>query len=116
MGLNGILRVMTEWTMTNSANNKILRVRFGGIGGTSYLSTTRTADSCFADIKKIANRGAANSQFGINTAGYFGSGGTSGATSAIDTSAATTLVITGQKASAGETITLESYLVELILP
>lgn len=117
MGLNGILRVHTMWTVTNSANNKILRVRFGGIGGTAYLGQTLTTSLTATDLRWIANRGAANSQIGPQSGlAQLGSSTSAHQTSAIDTAAATTLVITGQKASAGETLTLESYLVELILP
>lgn len=116
MGLNGILRVYSNWSFTNSANNKIMRVRLGGIGGTAYFQTTQTTQAWYADFRIISNRGVANSQVGPQNSAQFGSGSGSPATSAIDTSAATTLVITGQKASAGDTLTLESYLVELILP
>lgn len=116
MGLNGQLRVTTLWTVTNSVNNKVIRVRLGGIGGTAYLGNTLTTSASAADTRVISNRGAANSQVGWQSG--LGTGGSSSAvqTSAIDTSAATTLVITGQKATAGETLTLESYLCELILP
>jgi hypothetical protein len=34
MGLNGILRVYADYTVTNNANAKTLRVRLSGIGGT----------------------------------------------------------------------------------
>ena len=118
MGVNGILRVEALWTVTNSANNKTLRVRLGGIGGTQFIGNVVTTVATARALVSIANRGAANSQ--ISMANSFNTmwGSTTNAvtTAAIDTSAATTIVITGQKASAGETLTLESYLVELILP
>ena len=121
MGLNGILRVQHAWTVTNSANNKILRVRLGGIGGTQMASATLTTVATAFAVTHIANRGAANSQVSPPNASSTFLGFTAGSSSAlqtasIDTSAATTLVLTGAKASAGETLTLESYLVELILP
>ena len=116
MGLNGILRVTSLWSYTNSVNNKTLRIRLGGIGGTSYLAVTATTSSLFADVREIANRGAANSQVTKSSGVQFGTSSGAVVTGAIDTTAATTLVLTGQKASAGETLTLESYLVELILP
>ena len=121
MGLNGILRVYHAWTVTSSGNNKILRVRFGGIGGTGFATNTLTTSVSAVGITHIANRGVANSQVGPSNASSIFQGVTSGTgnaltTSSIDTSAATTLVLTGQKASAGETLTLESYLCELILP
>lgn len=116
MGLNGILRVYSNWSFTNSANTKTLRYRLGGIGGTVYFQTAQTTQAWYADFRIISNRGATNSQVGPQNSAQFGSGSGSPATSTIDTSAATTLVITGQKGLAGDTLTLESYLCELILP
>ena len=117
MGLNGILRVTTLWTVTNSGNLKTLRARLGGIGGTDYMTIGLTAALSHHHVVMIRNRGAANSQIGFTPSSIpFNTSTGANITSAIDTSAAQTFVITGQKASAGETITLESYLVELILP
>lgn len=119
MGLNGILRVTANWSFTNSVNNKSMRVRFGGIGGTQYYSVTTTTTQNIGSLTIIQNRGAANSQVGwqggTNTQTFSGFAAAP-TTSAVDTAAATTIVLTGQKATAGETLTLESYLVELILP
>lgn len=118
MGLNGRLRISTWWTVTGSGNNKTMRHRFSAIGGTAYGAFVQTTNTNFKWITEIANRGAANSQFGDDGNGGGGWTPSTSAfvTSSVDTSAATTLVITGQKASAGETLTLESYLVELIIP
>lgn len=115
MGLNGILRVTTLWAYTNSGNNKIMRIRLGGISGTAFLELTITTQASTTNIKMIANRGSASSQVTFNSQSG-GTGNTTGAvtTGTVDTSVAQDLVITGQKASAGETLTLESYIVELI--
>ena len=120
MGPNGIVRISHRWTVTASANAKTARIRFGGIGGTSYQATAFGAsDVTLNYLTIIQNRNSQSSQIG--TVGGQGGGGyglSTGAfaTGAIDTSAATTIVITGQKASAGETMTLESYIAELIVP
>lgn len=113
MGISGAVRVTTVWTITNSANAKTLRMRFGGTSGTAYLSTAATTSASFSDCHLISNRGSASSQVG--SAQAIGLGGSAAAviTSSVDTASATTIVISGQKASAGETLTLESYLVEL---
>lgn len=119
MGLNGILRVTTCFSFTNSANTKAGRIRLGGIGGTAFLSQTGwTTQLGLEHITTIYNRGATNSQVGggIGVADSGPVAGQTRVTGTIDTSAATTLVITGQKGLAGDTLTLESYLVELILP
>jgi len=118
MGLRGILRITTSWTTTSSANNKTLRVRFSGGAGTQYATLVYTTSVSAFDVRYIINRDSATSQVGSMAAKDTGLGAGGGAlvTSSVDTTAATTVVITGQKASAGETLTLGSYLVELITP
>jgi hypothetical protein len=120
MGPNGFLRIFTAWTFTNSANTKTFRVRLGGISGTVFWQAAISTQNVFRDIFLIANRNATNSQVGSHivaaeTAGGLGQlgGGNLYQTGTIDTSASTTLVITGQKGSSGETLTLEMYFVEL---
>lgn len=116
MGNNGIIRVTTLWTVTSSANNKTVKIYLGGLAGTTYLSVTLTAVASYQPMTIIRNRGTSNSQVGGPDAATASiSSSTDGvSTSSIDTSASTTIVITGTKASSGETLTLESYLVELI--
>lgn len=114
MGTNGRLRIESLWTITNSANNKIVRVRLGGISGTQFLGRVIGAAATFYNLFTISNRNAANSQVSNQSNGDFTISTASVVTGSIDTSTAQSLVFTGQKASAGETITLESYLVELI--
>lgn len=115
MGANGILRITTLWTYTNSANNKTLRVDFGG---TDFLSNIATTTLSTQTLTMIRNRAATNSQVGFTNATFSAIGTTTGAltTASIDTTAEQSLTITGQLASSGENITLESYLVELIIP
>lgn len=114
IGKNGILRVTSLWTITNSANNKTLRVKLGGIGGTAFLASTQTTNASVQAMTVISNRNSEASQ--VSTTGGQASsfGASTGAvvTATIDTSAETLLVLTGEKASAGETITLERYIVE----
>lgn len=118
MGPNGILRLTTLWSFTNSANVKTMRARLGGIGGTQFMNIPLTANDSLHHQCLIRNRGALNSQVGAAAGGLSGSSGFgAGAVvvpGAIDTSAATTLVITGQKATGAETLTLEAYLLELL--
>ena len=116
MGLNGRLRIESLWTVTNSANNKTVKVRFGGIGGTFFLGRVIGAAATFYNIVTIANRGVANSQVGNQTNGDLSISTAAVTTGTLDTTIAQTLVFTAQKTLAGETITLESYAVELILP
>ncbi len=112
MGPNGRVRITCLWSMTNNANAKTLRTRFGGIGGQVYQSIGAASVASYRHEGEIANRGALNSQVGSVSTG-FGSSSTVVGTSAVDTSADTTLVITGQLGVNTDTLTLESYLVEL---
>lgn len=118
MGLNGSLRVTTLWSCTNSGNNKTMRARLGGIGGSAFLAAVATTSASMRVMSILSNRDAANSQVGFPSGNSAGTGTSTGAifTSAVDTSAEQTLVLTAQLASAGETITLESYQVELLIP
>ncbi len=114
MGPNGLLRVKTLWSFTNSANNKNLRWR---LGGTAFLDATQTTNASYQDRREVHNRNSQSSQVGWAANATAGGGGASTlavTTAAINTAADTTLLITGQKASAGETLTLEAYLVEVM--
>jgi hypothetical protein len=116
MGANGGMRIKANFTVTSSANNKTLRIRFSGASGTQYVNDVRTAVSAVTYEIWIANLNNTSSQKSFDSSAVF-PGTTAvinGTTSAVDTTAATTVVITGQKASAGETITLNWYSVELI--
>lgn len=115
MGASGVLRVDTFWAITNSANSKTLRVRYSGASGTTYQSVALTTNDAARLYTVIFNRAATNSQVG----GISGSGAPFGATnvvttSSVDTTAATSIVITCQKVTGAETCTLHSYLVEIL--
>lgn len=119
LGLNGSIKVTRLITYTNNANIKTFRDRFGGISGTSYNTYGPTTTATARYDTEIHNRNSANSQIGFaagvgpNIAGS-GIGFTSGAvvTSAVDTSLATTYVLTVQNANAGDTSTLEYWKAE----
>ncbi len=117
MGANGVLRVTTLWTYTNSANTKTLRVRLGGLSGTAFQANTVTTSNIGVTQRTIQNRNSQASQVGFNatSAASFTTVGSGSAVAVgtADTSVDQTIVITGQLASAGETVTLESCLVEL---
>ena len=120
---NGRLEVWTLWTYTNSINNKTLRVRFGATAGsayttgTQYLSVANTTTVTAQYITTIQNANATNSQVAMSNSG--GVAGTSGAaltTSSVDTTASSTVYVSAQLASSGETITLSAYQVKLVIP
>jgi hypothetical protein len=119
MGANGVLRISLRFTFTNNANTKTLRARWSGITGTSLigsLSQTTQTEVTWNGSIVVANRNATGSQL-THAEALTGAGSvtvTGNQPLSVDTTASTTIVITGQKAVAGDTLTLESYLVELI--
>jgi hypothetical protein len=117
LGINGSLRIQAFASNNNNANNKIFRIRFGGIGGTIVSAATDSTQIAMYLDCKTQNRGATNSQLTTGREIFADSAIAAGVqknTAAVDTTASTTIVFTGQKAVAGDTITLESFLVELI--
>lgn len=119
MGLNGAVRVSSLWSHPGgSGNAKTTRIRFGGISGAILLSNAPTTNLSTHDHNRyIQNRNSASSQVTRGSAStQGGQTGVAVTTSSIDTSAAVNMLFTAQLASAGESITLEQYIVELILP
>lgn len=111
MGKNGRLRVTATWSYPNSANNKITRFRWGG--SQAYASTLTTSTHQRAQIE-IANRNDLAAQVSMLPGGLYGFGLSSSAVSTYtkDTTANVNLNISGALANSGETIVLESYIVE----
>ncbi|MFD2271823.1 hypothetical protein ACFS07_13325 [Undibacterium arcticum] len=113
MGLNGSLRITTLWSCTNNANNKTFNVRFGG---TSICSNTSMNSSvAYIDRRVLHNRNSLISQVAMPGA----NGGSGNSTVALvtmtkDTSVDQLLTITMALANTGDTVTLESYTVEVL--
>lgn len=110
MGPNGALRVTSHWSFTNSANAKTARAK---LGGTAFLVASHTTSSGGVYQRTLQNRNSQASQISYqhNSGNSYTTGNIF--TASVDTSVAQDIVLTGQLASAGETITLESWLVEL---
>lgn len=116
MGPNGVLKIRTSWSVTNSANTKNLRVRFGGSPYTLIAATTIATASVET---QVINRGVENSQiagFVSNGTSPYGTSTASQPTSTVDTTAAANITITAQLANSAESIILRSYTVELLRP
>lgn len=118
MGANGMVRVRTLWSITNSGNNKTIRIRIGGLAGTAIMGNALTTQATIADERVFHNRNSQASQVAASI-GNIGVGGWGQTTSAVTTATINTandfdIAITGELANTGETITLESYSVEVI--
>jgi len=113
MGPNGVLRIVCFWSFTNSANTKTVRNRFGASPLSSLqvtaIGSSRTTSYAF-------NRNAENSQLGSTATQGISDGSSAGAWTnlAVDTTVAQTIRITAQLANAGESVTLEGYMVEVM--
>jgi hypothetical protein len=118
LGPNGRIEIWPTFGNNNSGNSKTYRVRFGasgaGTGGTQIWTTSNTTNTVHNALMGIANRNATNSQLAVvSPASATGlSGGTLG-TAAIDTTAATEIVLTGQLANSGDNVTIEGYRVQV---
>jgi hypothetical protein len=114
LGLNGIVEVDAVFSYSNNANTKTMKYKFGG---GSFFSTTATATSSAAFIKRLQNRGVANSQLGEAASSQVQGGTNANApyTAAIDTTATVAVAIVGQLAVGTDTMTLERYTVRVIV-
>ena len=112
MGANGKLKIYPLWGTTNNANTKTLRVVLGGSTCTTMVSQSVPNNSGLVIIRNINNEAAQKCSSGL-VAGIGSSTG-SIAVIAIDTTAATTITITGQLAVGTDTLTLEDLFVEVV--
>lgn len=118
LGPNGYIEVESLWSFTNSAGAKTHRIRLAGASGTQYLSLGSTTTASFFDKRVIANTGVTNSQVGGISgnagASVYGASTSSPTTSAVDTTASTTVNITLQKATATDNECLEWFKVSVL--
>ena len=118
VGPNGSIEINVSWSCTNGANNKTFNVRVGGAAGALLYQDTKTTINYTSTLKFLHNINVQNSQKS-NAPGFNWSNGGSGNatnvnfTSAVDTSVNWDIVISGQKAVAGDSLTLETYQVKI---
>jgi hypothetical protein len=111
MGLNGYFVVSTVWSCTNNANRKSYILRFGA----STVSDIDLASSAsYSDQRTIQNRNNASSQIIFAGVGGFGKSTTALSTITEDTTDDKNLIISGDLDDGTDTMTLESYRVELV--
>jgi hypothetical protein len=110
MGLNGYFVVSTVWSCTNNANRKSYLLQFG----TTVSDIDLANSASYSDQRTIQNRNSASSQVIFAGTGGFGTSTTALSTAAQNTTTSINLIINGDLANAGDTMTLESYRVELV--
>lgn len=117
LSANDILRITHHWTVTGNANVKTVRVRMDGITGTIFVADTYTSVTYGQSMSYIANRNSTAVQVGYSDK-ILGSGTktlTADVAGAVETNTGSvTIVLTAQKATGTDTMTLEGYLVELM--
>jgi hypothetical protein len=112
LGANGKLKIYPLWATTNNANVKTLRVVFGGSICTTMTSQSVSNNSGLVIIRNTNNEAAQKCSSGL-VAGIGSSFGSIASTT-VDTSAATTITITGQLADGADTLTLADLFIEVV--
>jgi hypothetical protein len=115
MGPNDLLRITSHWSWTGSTNSKTWRHRFGALAAQDNGTTSAGITSLRAttEIKNINSRAVQKSNsFSLTIAGSLPA--TAVGSGTVNTTAGVAITITGQKGSSGETMTLESYTIELV--
>lgn len=117
LGTRGRIRATVCTGHNNDASSKTVRVRWNDKGDASgtVLQSTTTATTAFLQLTaEIWNTGAHNTQRFRAGAVMGGAGAAAIGSAALDTNGVPTyLVATGQKADATDTLTLESFYVEV---
>ena len=116
MGANDSLRISYLGALTNSANTKTIKASFGG---QNIATQSLTTVASFKMQTQFTNRNSQASQImagagGGLSVGPNGSSSLAVTTLGVNTAADQVLSITGTKASAGESITLEMVQVEIV--
>ena len=122
LGSNGSLLIHSIWSCTNSDFEKRFLTRFGAVGdaashaGTAYGDVIFSTIAAYSEIKRIANRNNTAIQIGtvLDRSGGMGQSGVAPPNSTVDTEEPWEIEFSVQLEDAGETATLEAYLIELV--
>ena len=117
LGVNDRIEVEGLASFTNNANNKTLRYRLNGIAGTAFMTINLTTQLSYVMFGAFQNRNSASSQVARGSAtggGGWGGGGAAVTTMAINTATPVDLVISGQLANIGDSMTLQAYAIKVI--
>lgn len=116
IGKNGFIRAEGLWSNNNSGNNKTARIRFSGIGGTAIgAPSVNTTNLGTHDVRMLGNANSESAQRYYSPLSPWSANTSAASTTtlAVDTTAATTLLFTGQLANSGDTINLDMYQVQV---
>lgn len=111
MGLNGGIEIDATWSNNSSGNIKTHRMRWTGVAGTQLYAVATSTNIAHHEMRRLRNRNSASSQISSysSVAPGFGSGTTAPTTTAVDTTADQTIVLSSQLANAGDNSAVERY-------
>jgi len=112
IGASGKVKMYPLYSMTNNANNKVLRVKLGGSMAFYAATSNSSHSSALVIIRNIGSESVQKSSTTVVSG--LGNTGTALNTLAIDTSVATTITITGQLTVGTDTMTLEGFFMEVV--
>ena len=112
IGASGKVKMYPLYSMTNNANSKVLRVKLGGSMAFYAAVSNSSHSSALVIIRNIGSESVQKSSTTVVSG--LGNTGTALNTLAIDTTAATTITLTGQLAVGTDTLTLEDLFVEVV--
>lgn len=115
MGINGRFQIWSATACTNNANAKGFSYRWSGTGGTIIRNVSTASGLTYQEVFQVANRGRADLQsVSISTSGGIFSG-TAGAETAlaIDSTAATTIVLGSLRGTATDNLVLLQYQIQV---
>jgi len=112
IGSKGEVKLYPLFSATNNANNKTVRIKLGGYTGYFLQSSGYAQLSNLVIFRNFNSESVQKVSSGLPAG--LGSTGGSFTSLIIDTSAATTITITGQLAVGTDTMTLESLFVEIV--
>lgn len=118
MGKNGRVRTSSLWSMTNNANNKIFRTRFGSAANLAGVAMGAMTLSNFLTVldadRNIVNRNNEKRQVSRAITSITGNtSGTALSVATVDTTKDAYIVFSAQLANAADTASLEDYRVEV---
>lgn len=125
MGANGQIRLTGDIRVNNNVNVKTLRIRYSGGAGTLLVTQAMTSTTGWLFTGNLYNKNATNAQTYFGTlsqrdgvagavSASIGAGGANVQTTTQDSTASASIVITCQKATAGDTCVLDHYAFELL--
>lgn len=116
MGPNDALLFLPFWSFTNGADDKTLKVRAGGIGGTAISSNLLTTNQILQTFVLWRAANSMTSQKGFNAGSQSGLGASTGGvtTTTLNMANDQDFVFTGQLENGADTLNLQGYLIALL--